>query len=93
MSHLTLLSSIYRKIDRGDSVEDNEYVVVGQPGEAVVHSGGEEHGQDLEVEKERRPGSGLVLGDRRDDGNVVLGVGRVQQGVEAAGPRSHLACK
>ena len=31
-----------------------------------------------------------MLADRGNDGNVVLGVGRVQERVESAGPRSDL---
>ena len=50
--------------------------------EAVVHAGGEEEGEDLQVEVEGRPRGRLVLGHRGDDGDVVLGVGGVEQGVE-----------
>ena len=72
----------YRKINRGDSVEDDEDVVVGEVLEAVVHSGGEEEGEDLQVEVEGGPRGRLVLRDGGDDRDVVLGVGGVQEGVE-----------
>lgn len=80
------------EVNAGDSVENEEDVGVGELGEAEVESGREEEDQDLQVEVERRPRRRLVLGDRRDDRDVVLGVARVQQRVEAAGPRGHLAC-
>ena len=60
----------YRKINGGDSVEDDEDVVVGEVLEAVVHSCGEEEGEDLEVEVEAAPGGRLVLRHTRDDGNA-----------------------
>lgn len=46
----------------------------------------EHEDQQLEVKVVRGPGRGLVLRDRGDDGNVVLGIGGVQQGVETTGP-------
>lgn len=46
----------------------------------------EHEDQQLEVKVVRGPGRGLVLRDGGDDGNVVLGIGGVQQGVETAGP-------
>ena len=42
--------------------------------------------EDLEVEVEGGPGGGLMLTDRGDDGDVVLGVGWVQERVEPSGP-------
>ena len=72
----------YRKINGCDAVEDDEDVVVGEVLEAVVHSGREEEGEDLEVEVEGGPRGRLVLRDGGDDRDVVLGVGRVQEGVE-----------
>ena len=56
--------------------------MVGEILEAVVHAGGEEEGQDLQVEVEGGPRGRLVLGHGGDDGDVVLGVGGVEQGVE-----------
>ena len=56
--------------------------MVGEILEAVVHAGGEEEGQDLQVEVEGRPRGRLVLRHGGDDGYVVLGVGRVEEGVE-----------
>ena len=44
----------------------------------------------LEVKVERGPGGRLVLADGGDDGNVVLGIGRVEEGVEPAGPGGDL---
>ena len=72
----------YRKINGCDAVEDDEDVVVGEVLEAVVHSGGEEEGEDLEVEVEGGPRGRLVLRHGGDDRDVVLGVGGVQEGVE-----------
>ena len=43
------------EVDRRDAVQDDEDVVVVQPGEAVVEAGREQEGQDLEVEVEGRP--------------------------------------
>lgn len=40
----------------------------------------------MQVEEERGPRGRLVLGDGRDDGDVVLGVGGVKERVEPAGP-------
>lgn len=51
---------------------------------------GEHEDQQLQVKVVRGPGGGLVLGHGGDDGDVVLGVGRVQERVEAAGPRRNL---
>ena len=65
--------------------------MVGEPGEAVVEAGGEEESEDLQVEVEGRPRRGLVFGDGGDDGDVVLGVRGVEQGVEAAGPGGDFA--
>ena len=72
----------YRKINGCDSVEDDEDVVVCEVLEAVVHSGGEEEGEDLEVEVEGGPRGRLVLRHGGDDRDVVLGVGGVQERVE-----------
>ena len=47
-------------------------------GEAVVETGREEKGEDLEIKVEGGPGGGLVLGHGGDDRNVVLGIGGVQ---------------
>jgi hypothetical protein len=44
------------EVDGGDTVQDDEDVVVVQLGKAVVDAGGEEEGQDLEIEVEGRPG-------------------------------------
>ena len=76
----------YREINRSDAVENDEDVVVGEILEAVVHAGGEEEGEDLQVEVEGGPRGRLVLGHGGDDGDVVLGVGGVEERVEPAGP-------
>ena len=81
------------KVDWCDSIEDDENVVVVEPGEAIVESGREEEGEDLEIKVEWRPGRGLMLRHGGNDGNVVLGTAGVQQGIEATGPRSDLARK
>ena len=54
-------SSTYSIVDREDAVEDNEDIVVGEFGEAVVETGGEEEGEDLKIEVEGGPGSWLML--------------------------------
>ena len=46
----------------------------------------EHEDQQLQVKVVGGPGGGLVLRDRGDDGDVVLGVGGVEQRVEAARP-------
>lgn len=46
--------------------------------------------QKLEVKVVRGPGCGLVLRDGGDDGNVVLGIRRIQQRVETTSPRRNL---
>ena len=51
----------------------------------------EHEDQQLQVKVVGGPGGGLVLRDRGDDGDVVLGVGGVQQGVEATRPWRDLA--
>lgn len=45
----------------------------------------------MKVEEERGPRGWLVLGDRGDDGNMLLGVGWVEEVVEAARPRGDIA--
>ena len=40
----------------------------------------------LQVKVEGTPGGGLMLRHRGDDGDVVLGVGRIQEGVETSSP-------
>ena len=47
---------------------------------------GEHEDQQLQVKVVGGPGGGLVLRDGGDDGDVVLGVGGVQQRVEATRP-------
>lgn len=47
----------------------------------------EHEDEELEVEVVGGPGGGLVLGDGGDDWDVVLRIGRVQQGVETSRPR------
>ena len=47
----------------------------------------EEEDEHLQVEVERAPGGGLMLRHGRDDGNVILGVARVEQRVETTSPR------
>lgn len=42
--------------------------------------------QQLKVKVVGGPSRWLVLRDRRNNGNVVLGIGRVQQGVETTSP-------
>ena len=81
----------HSKVDRGDSIQDDEDVVVRESGKAVVDPSREEHGEDLKVEEEGGPGRGLVLGDGGDDGDVVLGVRGVKQRVEATGPWGNFA--
>ena len=50
----------------------------------------EHEDQQLEVKVERGPGSRLVLTDGGDDGDVVLGIGRIEKGVEPTRPRGDL---
>ena len=76
----------YSEVDAGDAIHDNEDVGVGQLGEAEVQPHRKHEDQKLQVEVEGGPGGGLVLRHRGDDGDVVLGIGRVQQGVETSSP-------
>lgn len=46
----------------------------------------EHENKELQVEVVGGPSGGLVLRDRGDDGDVVLGIGRVQQGIETPRP-------
>ena len=46
----------------------------------------QEHEQ-LEVKVERGPRGGLMLRHRGNDGDVILGIGGIEQRVESAGPR------
>eukprot|EP00053_Salpingoeca_punica_P010929 m.97584 g.97584 ORF g.97584 m.97584 type:complete len:573 (+) comp15536_c0_seq2:800-2518(+) len=79
------------EVDAGDAVEDDEDVLVGEAAEAEVEADRHHHDHEVQVKVVRGPGRGLVLGDRGDDGDVVLGVGGVQHRVEAAGPGRNLA--
>ena len=47
----------------------------------------------MEIEEERHPGSGLVLGHRGDDRYVNLCVTRVPQGIKATTPWRDITCK
>lgn len=80
------MRSTYREVHAGHAIEDGEDVGVGQLAEAEVETGGEEEHEAVQVEEERGPRGRLVLGDGRDDGDVVLGVGGVKERVEPAGP-------
>lgn len=77
----------HSEVDTGDSVHDDEDIGVGELGEAEVEADGEHEDQQLQVEVEGRPRGRLVLGNRGDDGDIVLSVGGVQQRVETSGPR------
>ena len=46
--------------------------------------------EELQVKVEGGPGGGLVLTDRGNDGDVILGIGWVKQGVETTRPRRYL---
>ena len=52
-----------------DGVDDDKEVFIPEFPEAEEDSGGEEEDEHLEVEEEGRPGGGLMLRDRGDDGN------------------------
>ena len=82
----------YRKVDTGHAIHDDEDVRIGELGKAVVQADREHKHQHLQVEVEGGPGGRLMFRDRGDDRDVVLGIGGVQQGVEAAGPGRDLAC-
>ena len=70
-----------------ECVDDDEDVLVAQRAKAHEDARGEEEDEHLLVHEERRPGGRLVLGHGRDDGDVLLRVAGVPEGVEAARPR------
>lgn len=47
----------------------------------------EHEAEELEVKVEGRPGGRLVLADRGNNWNIVLGIGGVEEGVEPSRPR------
>lgn len=51
----------------------------------------EEEHQDLQIKVERTPCGGLMLRDGGNDGDVILGIGGIQKGVETASPGRDLA--
>ena len=81
----------YSKVDRSDTIHDDEDVGVCELGKAIVQSDWEEEHEQLQIKVEGGPGGGLMLRNRGDDGDVVLGVGGVKQGVETTSPGSNLA--
>ena len=50
--------------------------------DAVPEPNRKDASQDVQVKEEREPGSRLMFGHTRDDGDVDLGVARVPQRVE-----------
>lgn len=45
----------------------------------------------LEIEVEGRPGRGLMLRDRGNNRNMILGVGRIQQRIKSSSPGRYFA--
>lgn len=54
--------------------------------QAEVEADWDEDHQVLQIKEIAAPRSRLVLGDRGDDGDVFLGIGRVKKGQRAATP-------
>lgn len=78
--------SAYCKVNTGDTIHNDEDVGVCELHEAVVQPDGEEEHEQLQIEVEGAPRGRLVLRDGGDDGDVVLGIGWVQQRVETTRP-------
>ena len=81
------------KVDAGDTVQHDKDVGIVELREAEVQSDREHEHQELQVKVERRPRGWLMLTNGGNDGDVVLGVRGIQEGVEAASPRGNLACE
>ena len=73
-----------REVDCGGPVQDEEQGGRGQGPEAGHQACGHEQGGCVQVREVAGPGRGLVLADAGDDGDVLAGVGGVQQAQAAA---------
>ena len=78
--------SSYRKVDTSNAIQNQKDVRVSKLGEAEVHASGEEEDEDVEVEEEGGPCGGLMFRDRGNDGDVILSVCGVEEGVETTSP-------
>lgn len=76
----------YREVDTGNTVKNGEDVGIGKIAEAEIQAGGKQEDQAVQVEEIRSPSCRLMLRYGSNDGNVVLGVGGIEKGVEPAGP-------
>lgn len=73
----------------GDStVEDEEDVTIRHLLEEKVNTHGSERDHDVKIQEEGSPGGGLVFGDRGNDGNVLGGVGGIEEGKGTTRPTS-----
>ena len=75
------------KVAAKQGVDHDEDVLVPQVLEAEVDTGREQPDEKVEVKEEGGPGSGLMLRNRRDDGDMDLGIARIPEGIETAAPR------
>ena len=80
-------TTTYSEINGRNSVQNDEHVGIRQLGETIVESSREQEDEQLKVKIKRTPRRGLMFRHRSDDRNVVLGIGRIQERVEAASPR------
>jgi len=73
-----------------DSVEGYEELSVGDfAREAVVEADWDEDKEVLKVKEVTAPGSGLVLRDTGNDGDILLGIGGVKQSHRSTAPPCH----
>lgn len=76
----------YSKIDACDTIHDDEDVCICELKKAVIQANREHEHHQLQVKVEWRPCCRLMFRNWCNNGNVVFGIRRVQQRVEAAGP-------
>ena len=81
----------YRKVNTGDSIHDDEDISIGKLAEAIVQADGKHEHVELKVKVERTPSGRLMFWNWCDDGDVVLGIRWIQQGVETASPWGDLS--
>lgn len=75
-----------REVPGDGTVDDEEDDAIAHLLEEEVYAHRRQRDDDLEVQEEGGPGGGLMLTHRCNDGNVLGGVGRVEQGQRAPGP-------
>ena len=66
-------------------------MLVAELTETEDYASGKEKDEELEVHEEGRPGGRLVFGYGSNNGDVLLGISGVPEGIEAAGPRGNPA--